>query len=111
MRAAAAGLAAALALAGCSHDEAAPAPAPRPAHGEETGGVISETRAIELARAACAGKAEIPPGVKPLVTRADGRIVVVFPTSLPSGTRGADWHAKVTLDAKTGAVVEVLGGT
>ena len=93
--------------AGCRREDGPPPPAPQ----EGANDVISETRAVELARAACAGKAEIPAGVKPLVTNEGGRIVVVFPATLPPGTRGADWHAKVTLDAKTGAVIEVLGGS
>ena len=73
--------------------------------------MISESRAIEIARAACAGKMEIPADVQPRVSVAGRRCVVVFPTKLPPGTRGADYHAKVTLDAKTGAVIEVLGGS
>jgi len=101
-------LAAAVALAaGCRREDGPPPPA----HEEGAKDVISETRAIELARAACAGKAEIPAGVRPRVSLADGKYVVVFPADLPPGTRGADYHAKVTLDAKTGAVIEVLGGS
>ncbi len=108
-RAAAAGLAAVLVLAACRDDAASPArPSGAPAQGVEQ--VISETKAVELARAACAGKAEIPAGTAARVVFDAGRCVVTFPTALAPGTRGSDYHAKVTLDARTGAVIEVLSG-
>jgi hypothetical protein len=73
-------------------------------------GVISDQRAVELARQACAGKVELPGDVAPSVVRSAGRVVVTFPTTLAPGTRGADYHARVTLDEASGRVVQVLGG-
>ena len=35
--------------------------------------------------------------------------VVTFKTVLKPGTLGADYHAQVTLDSKTGKVLKVLG--
>jgi hypothetical protein len=74
-------------------------------------GAISDRRAIELARRACEGKVTVPAEVEPVVTRAGGTIVVTFPTRLAPGARGADYYAHVTLDAESGRVVEVLGGS
>lgn len=73
-------------------------------------GVISEERAIELARQACVGKVEIPADVRPSVVQRGPSLLVTFPTTLAPGTRGADYHAQVTIDAATGRVIEILGG-
>lgn len=72
--------------------------------------VTSDAQAIALARQACAGKVAVPADVEPSVARRGDMVVVTFPTSLPPGTRGADYHARVTIDTSTGRVVEVLGG-
>ena len=93
-------------LAACGREDRPP-PAPQ----EGAKDVISETKAIELAREACAEKALIPPNARVRVSVVGGKWIVVFPTDLKPGTRGADYHAKVTIDAKTGAVLEVLGGS
>ena len=72
--------------------------------------LISDAEAVSLARAACEGKVEIPADVVPQVSREGHRVVVLFPTRLPPGTLGPDHHARVTLDATTGEVLELLGG-
>jgi hypothetical protein len=71
---------------------------------------LTDDQAVQVARAAIAGKADIPSGVVPRVERQAGRIVVTFPTSHPLSVRGADFHAQVTLDQATGQVTQVLGG-
>jgi hypothetical protein len=105
--AAAACLAAALVVGACGGDAARPATPPE-SKGESA--LISDEQAVAAARAACADRVAIPATSRPRVEFAGGRCVVTFPTDLPKGTRGADWHARVTLDARTGAVLEVLGG-
>lgn len=71
---------------------------------------LTDEQAIGAAIAAIEGKADIPPGVTPHVDRGSGQIVITFPTSHPTGIRGADFHARVTLDEATGHVTQVLGG-
>jgi len=100
-------LALASALGACGGDAALPTTSPE-SKGESA--LISEEKAVAAARAACADRVAIPATSRPRVEFAGGRCVVTFPTDLPKGTRGADWHARVTLDARTGAVLEVLGG-
>lgn len=78
--------------------------------GVEGTSVLSDARAIDLARQACTNRVAIPPGVVPAVERSGDRVVVTFPTTLAPGTRGADYHARVTLDAASGRVIEILGG-
>ena len=93
-------------LAACGRDDDEAPPPPKQGVLE----VMSEAKAIELAREACAGKAEIPEGVQARATFAAGKYIVIFPTNHPAGKRGADYHAKVTLNARTGAIIELLGG-
>ena len=71
---------------------------------------ISPSRAIEIARAALPGKVDLPRDARANVERRGDRYVVTFPVTLPPGVRGADYHARVTVDAVTGKVVEILGG-
>ena len=71
---------------------------------------MTDEQAVRAARAAAEGKAEIPAGVVPRVQRQGGRILVTFPTSLPAGVLGADFHARVTLDEATGRIIQILGG-
>lgn len=74
--------------------------------------MISEEGAIHIARGAVAGAVEVPEDARADVQRLDdGTVVVVFPTDLPPGVRGADYHARVTLDAVTGEVIDILGGS
>jgi hypothetical protein len=70
---------------------------------------ISDTRAIELATQAIEGKAVRQAGSRIEVTRAEGRVTVVFVHITPPDELGADYDAKVTLDATTGDVVQILG--
>jgi uncharacterized membrane protein YkoI len=78
---------------------------------EKMNEMIPEARAVEIARDAVKGKIKIPDGNPVNVELIDGRYVVTFPTNLPKGIRGASYYAKVTINAKTGEVIEILGGS
>lgn len=73
--------------------------------------MISDEGAVHLAREAVAGAVQLPDDARAEVHREDGTVVVVFPTDLPPGVRGPDYHARVTLDAVTGEVIDILGGS
>jgi hypothetical protein len=70
---------------------------------------IPRERAIDLTRRALAGKVDLPPAAPVTVELRGDRYVVTFPIPPRPGVRGADYHARVTLDAATGAVLEILG--
>lgn len=72
--------------------------------------MISEEGAVHLAREAVEGAVDVPADAPVRVTNEAGVVVVVFATDLPEGVRGPDYHARVTLDAETGDVIDVLGG-
>ena len=71
--------------------------------------MISNEKAIELARKACEGKVNIPANAETRVIARDGTTTVFFLQKLPPGTLGGDYHAKVDLDSKTGKVTGILG--
>jgi hypothetical protein len=70
---------------------------------------ISRKKAIALAKKAIKGKVSYPPGTPILVEERGVLTLVTFKTVLKPNTLGADYHAEVTLDAKTGEVLKVLG--
>ena len=70
---------------------------------------MTREKAIETARAACAGKVAIPENAPVRISEADGKVTVIFVQELPPGALGGDYHAKVTLDATSGEVMEILG--
>jgi uncharacterized membrane protein YkoI len=72
---------------------------------------ISEARAIEIARQAIQGKVDLQSPGAVTVKRERGRYVVIFEHYNPPGVRGPDYDAKVTIDAMTGDVIELLGGS
>lgn len=76
----------------------------------ELGETISDEQAVAAARAAVAGTVEISGGPVSVSRRGD-TVVVEFGCDLPPGTRGPDYDARVTLDAKTGTVREILGSS
>jgi hypothetical protein len=65
---------------------------------------------VASALAAIQGKVDVPPGIEPLVYRGRDYSVVTFPTNLREGMPGADYHARVILDTRTGRVVDIQGG-
>ena len=68
--------------------------------------MIDRARAIEIASGVHA--MDIPPDVAPIVTETADWFVVVWPFTLPPHTFGPDYWARVTIDRRTGDVVEVL---
>lgn len=76
----------------------------------DPGETISDEQAVAAARAAVAGAVELSGGPVS-VNRQGDTVVVEFGCDLPPGTRGPDYDARVTLDAKSGAVREILGAS
>jgi hypothetical protein len=74
--------------------------------------VMSKEKAEELARKEIEGKINIPPNTPVEVrTDNDGNYVVTFKTVLKPDERGADYHAQVTVDGKTGKILNILSGS
>jgi hypothetical protein len=71
---------------------------------------VSSAAAIDTARRALVGKINLPADTPVTTERRGGHWVVTFPLALPPGTKGADYYARVTIDATSGEVVEILGG-
>jgi hypothetical protein len=72
--------------------------------------MLTQDEAIEVARRAIAGKVELQKGSHVTVERKGDAYVVTFVRIDPPGTRGPDYDARVTIDADTGKVTELLGG-
>ncbi len=73
--------------------------------------MITTAEAIDIARKAAKGKAELDAHGPLTVNTINGRYVVTFVHVNPPGVRGADFDAKVTIDAHSGQVLEILGGS
>lgn len=73
--------------------------------------MLTSDEALAIARKAIAGKAELQKGAPVSVERKDGAYVVTFVHINPPGTRGPDYDARVTIDAETGKVTELLGAS
>jgi len=71
---------------------------------------MSEQRAIQIAREAVVGLADIPDDVSPEVEKTHDMYQVTFPTHLSPDTLGADYHARVSIDSVSGKVTNILGG-
>lgn len=72
---------------------------------------IGQERAVEIARGAIAGKVTLTSTASLRVERKGATYVVTWERHDPPGTRGPDFDARVTIDAQTGAVLELLGGS
>jgi len=75
------------------------------------GARISDAAAVEAARKAIRGHVTLPGNAEVRITADDDRVVVEFPRRNAPGERGPDYEARVTLDARTGEVLEILGGS
>ena len=73
--------------------------------------MITRTEALDIARKAIEGSVVPQAGAPVDVQLADGRYTVVFTHILPPGTRGPDYDARVTIEASSGKVLEILGGS
>lgn len=71
--------------------------------------VLSDERAILIAKSAIAGKVQLQGMIPPIVSDQGDRIVVTFPYRNPPGIRGPDYDARVTINARTGEVMSILG--
>jgi len=70
---------------------------------------ITDQEAESIARKACEGNANLPDDVKAEIVQRDDAITVTFPITPIPDTLHGDYHAQVTLDAKTGEVLFFLG--
>ena len=78
----------------------------------ENRGEISPDRAVEIARQAIQGHVILTTPENVSVERRGRSYLITFPIQLPTDAVvvGADYDARVTIDAYTGAVIEILGG-
>jgi hypothetical protein len=77
---------------------------------------MDDQRAIELARQAIVGKVQSDDDAPITVSRSRKPfwrtlVTVTFGTSLPAGTRGPDFAARVTLDGRSGEVKDIQAGS
>lgn len=72
---------------------------------------ITKDEAVEIAREALTGKVDLPADASAEVECKDGVYVVVFPWRVVENVLGPDYHAKVTVDAERGEVLEILAGS
>lgn len=73
--------------------------------------MITKQNAIEIARKAVEGLVDIQPDGPITVDAKDDQFIVTFVHNNPPGVRGADYDAEVTINAESGDVVQVLGGS
>lgn len=71
---------------------------------------LTDAQALAIARQAIAGKASPAPGAPVEIARADGRITVTFVHETPPNMLGADYDARVVIDAASGDVLQLLVG-
>ena len=71
--------------------------------------MISEAEAIEIARRAIVGKVSLQEDAPIRVQRRRSRYTITFIHINAPGVRGPDYDARVTIDARTGEVYEILG--
>ena len=72
---------------------------------------ISSARALEIARERIRGRADYDKRKPAQVRRLRGCYRVTFPFDLPKGALGPDYAARVTVDAETGEILQMLGGS
>ena len=70
---------------------------------------IGSQRAAEIAKEVVVDKAEIAATSTLSVERRDQTYVVTFVRHNPPGILTGDYDARVTIDARTGMVLEILG--
>ncbi len=80
--------------------------APEISPAKSSGTAVTSTQAVVLARHACQGVAEIPSTVDGIVTETNGSFVVTFPQSLPEGTEGGTFYARVVVEMATGKIID-----
>lgn len=73
--------------------------------------MISRSGAVDIARKLIKGTVSYDKNLPVDVKLKDGRYRVTFPVSLPKGTRGPDYAARVTIDGMSGKVLKALSGS
>jgi len=71
--------------------------------------MLTREESIEIARQAIAGKVELQEGAPIEVEFRGKHYIVTFVHYTPPHMLGPDYDAKVTIDAESGAVIEILG--
>jgi uncharacterized membrane protein YkoI len=101
-----------LASLGVSGCRATPqAPEPESSAAEQEKAMISKDEAIRIAREAIEGGVELSEGGGVEVVRQGEVYIVTFTRNDPPGRRGPDYDARVTINARTGEVIELLGSS
>lgn len=72
---------------------------------------LTDTQAVVIATQAIAGTVARQAGSPVEVTRSAGRVTVTFVHTTPAHMLGADYDARVCIDAATGEVLQVLLGS
>jgi uncharacterized membrane protein YkoI len=75
------------------------------------GARISHEEAVLAARSAVRDHLTLSEGADVRIEEEDDRIVVEFGSPTPPGQRGPDYEARVTVNAQTGEVIDILGGS
>lgn len=73
--------------------------------------MISEMDALRIAKEAIEGKVNTQEGAPVTVEMEDDCYIITFVHINPPDTLGPDYDAMVTIDATSGEVLEILGGT
>ena len=68
-----------------------------------------EMKIIDKVFATLKGRIKVPEGAKIVIQEKGDQSVVIFENKLPKGTLGGDYSAKVTIDSKSGEILEILG--
>jgi len=72
--------------------------------------MITQDEALKIARRAIKGKVTPQQDAPVEATLNNDQYIIVFVHINPPGRRGPDFDAKVTIDARSGKVLEILGG-
>jgi hypothetical protein len=72
---------------------------------------IGRAEALRLAAEVVFDRVKIPAGTAPKLEETQDTFVVTYPNNPAPGTLGADYHARVTIDKRSGRVIKVLGGS
>lgn len=72
--------------------------------------MITQDEAIEIAKKAIKGSITPQQNAPIEVELKNDQYIVVFVCIWPPGTRGPDFSARVTIDAHSGRVLEILAG-
>lgn len=73
--------------------------------------MITQTEAIEIARKEILGKIEIEENAPVTAELENNQYIVTFGCNLPPDTLGPDYAARVTINAVSGKIMNVLAGT